>query len=154
MVWWLVLSWLCCGCGCAPLAYAPRDAVPVLVNNVGPFHNPAESYKFYSLPYCEASASAPPASADDNLGEILAGDRRRPSPYEVRFGVAEEQRLLCEKALTADDVDLFVSAIRRHSVFELFVDELAVKGPAQHNSPHHHNTQQSTHHSSTPSLHR
>ena len=135
----LLWLWLCWSCECAPLTFAPRDAVPVLVNNVGPFHNPAESYKFYSLPYCEASPNAPPLSDDDNLGEILAGDRRRPSPYEVRFSVSEEHRALCEKQLTAEEVDLFVSAIRRHSVFELFVDDLAVKGlptqPTTHRTP-------------------
>ena len=113
----------------APLTFAPRAPVPILVNNVGPFHNPAESYKYYSLPYCEPSAAQSGLAAEeDNLGEILAGDRRRPSPYVVLFTVPEEGRALCEKKLSADDVDAFVSAIRRHSVFELFVDELGVRG--------------------------
>ena len=120
---------------CDALLYAPRAAVSVLVNNVGPFHNPAESYKFYSLPYCEPSAAAAPRDDEPhNLGEILAGDRRRPSPYELRFTVPDEQRLLCEKQLTGEQVDAFIQAIRRHSVFELFVDELAVKGARAHDT--------------------
>ena len=111
-------------------SYSAGAPVPILVNNVGPFHNPAESYKYYSLPYCEPSAdSAPtPAPASDNLGEILAGDRRRASLYDVRFRSDDAGKTLCEKALSAAEVESLVRAIRQHYVFEMFVDELAVKG--------------------------
>ena len=121
-----------CVCG-GGQSYGASSAVPILVNNVGPFHNPAESYKYYSLPYCEPSEAAPappltsPASLDENLGEVLAGDRRRGSLYDVKYGVAEEGRVLCERLLSVADVAEFVHAIRAHYVFEMFVDELPSK---------------------------
>jgi hypothetical protein len=44
---------LACAVGlAAAMEYQHHDKVPILVNNVGPFHNPAESYAYYSLPFC------------------------------------------------------------------------------------------------------
>ena len=129
---------LCCClpavCWCAGQSYSAQSPVPILVNNVGPFHNPAESYKYYSLPYCEPSDATPappltaPVSLDENLGEVLAGDRRRGSLYDIKYRVPEEGKVLCERKLSVADVADFVHAIRAHYVFEMFVDELPVKG--------------------------
>jgi len=46
--------------------------VPVYVNGVGPFHNPAETYEFYSLPYCAPKKAA---RKDDSLGEVTVPQR-------------------------------------------------------------------------------
>ena len=135
---WLLLCASLCSLPAACLGggqlYSASSPVPILVNNVGPFHNPAESYKYYSLPYCEPSESSPappqtsPASLDENLGEVLAGDRRRGSLYDIKYGVPEEGKVLCERRLSVDEVAEFVHAVRAHYVFEMFVDELPVKG--------------------------
>lgn len=130
----LVLLCLPGVCRCGGQLYSSSSPVPILVNNVGPFHNPAESYKYYSLPYCEPSETSPappltsPVSLDDNLGEVLAGDRRRGSLYDIKYGVAEEGKALCERKLSVAEVGSFVHAIRAHYVFEMLVDELAVRG--------------------------
>jgi len=107
-------------------AYEAHQKVPVLVNTVGPFHNPAESYRYYSLPYCSPKDSS--RSAQDNLGEVLAGDRRSPSLYDIRFGVDIQWTALCQFTLSQDDIRRFTNAIKQHYLFELFVDELPVKG--------------------------
>ena len=131
---WLLCSVLCVGVLGGGQSYSLSSPVPILVNTVGPFHNPAESYKYYSLPYCEPSDSTPappqtsPVLLDENLGEVLAGDRRRGSLYDIKFNVAEDGKVLCERKLSVEDVAEFVHAIRAHYVFEMFVDELAVKG--------------------------
>ena len=33
--------------------YGASDAVTLWVNTVGPYHNPQETYPYYSLPYCK-----------------------------------------------------------------------------------------------------
>lgn len=49
---------------------------------VGPFSNPTETYPYYSLPFC------PPAEVQHQsheLGELLSGDRKVNTPYDIRF---------------------------------------------------------------------
>ena len=94
-----------------------------------PFHNPAESYTYYSLPYCmPKSSKLARGSDDDNLGEVLAGDRRRASMYDIRFGVDIQWTALCHFRLSQDDIKQFMDGIKQHYIFEMFVDDLAVKG--------------------------
>jgi hypothetical protein len=81
----------------AATEYKTHDRVPVHVNTVGPFHNPAEVYPYYSLPYC---APKQRHGDDDNLGEVLAGDRRRSSLYEIRFNVDVQWAPLCHFQVT------------------------------------------------------
>jgi len=40
----------------AGTVYEQHDPVHIVVNKIGPFYNPAETYKFYSLPFCESHA--------------------------------------------------------------------------------------------------
>eukprot|EP01006_Ploeotia_vitrea_P022005 TRINITY_DN54419_c0_g1_i1.p1 TRINITY_DN54419_c0_g1~~TRINITY_DN54419_c0_g1_i1.p1 ORF type:complete len:615 (-),score=277.66 TRINITY_DN54419_c0_g1_i1:64-1860(-) len=105
--------------------YSFRDPVSVIVNNVGPFNNPAETYEYYSLPFC---APKDLQSEDENLGAVLAGDRRVNSLYDIRFGVDVEWQALCRFRLSQDEIKAFVDAIQRHYVFEMFVDDLPVRG--------------------------
>lgn len=103
--------------------------------SVQPFHNPAESYTYYSLPYCmpkSVDRCAPSHhgadGTDADLGEVLAGDRRRASLYDLRFDVDITWTPLCHFRLSQDDIKSFIDAIRQHYIFEMFVDDLGVKG--------------------------
>jgi hypothetical protein len=107
----------------------------VAIRDAQPFHNPAESYQYYSLPYCspkvgdgKSGSSTAALSSNDNLGEVLAGDRRKPALYDLRFGVDIQWTALCQFTLSQDDIKQFMSAIKQHYMFEMFVDELPVKG--------------------------
>jgi len=122
--------------------YAMKEKVPVLVNTVGPFNNPAETYKYYSLPYCASSEDLD----DDNLGESLAGDRRRPSLYDIRFNANNQWSGLCTKTLNQEEIKQFRDAIQQHYIFEMFIDGLPVKGfigeleqSSTHYTGHDHN---------------
>lgn len=59
---------------------------------------------------------------------MLAGDRRRPSLYDIRFKVDVQYQGLCHFTLTQNDIKQFIDAIKQHYIFELFVDDLPVKG--------------------------
>jgi len=39
--------------------YAKHDEVHIVVNKVGPFYNPSETYRYYSLPFCERHVTHP-----------------------------------------------------------------------------------------------
>lgn len=65
---------------------------------------------------------------NENLGEVLAGDRRRSSLYDIRFLVDIQWAALCHFRLSQDDIKQFMDAIKQHYIFEMFVDDLGVKG--------------------------
>lgn len=61
------------------------------------------------------------------LGEALAGYVLVKSPYLLSYGVANQEAVLCEMALSSQDVNNFIEAIKRRFVYELLVDELPIK---------------------------
>lgn len=121
--------------------YKEGDPVMLYVNKVGPYHNPQETYHYYTLPVCR------PKEVGDcgfwfqlefcclfflrhrsvifivdlfisqvrhkalSLGEVLDGDRMAESLYNIRFRENTERQTLCQLTLSEKDVCTFVSAI-------------------------------------------
>lgn len=131
--------------------YKDHEEVHIVVNKVGPFNNPMETYRYYSLPFCKKhSSSEEEREAADNenvaethrqlekregalrhkqrLGESIVGDRRESSPYEISFNDSVEWRLLCKVDLDQDDLTLFKEAIHNNYFFEMFVEDLPMWG--------------------------
>ena len=105
--------------------YAQGDNVDLIANNVGPFANPTETYPYYSLPFCEPDVLE---HQSHSLGELLAGDRKVRTHYDVRFRVPVKWRELCKKTLDRDDIDKFAKAIEEEYYFEMFLDGLPIWG--------------------------
>lgn len=105
--------------------YNFKDKVEALVNKVGPFNNFAETYPFYSLPYCKPDEVTGKTKA---LGQAMAGDIRESSLFDIRFGVEAQWQSMCRKTLSAADVDSFIMAIDKDFSFELLIDELSTVG--------------------------
>lgn len=68
-------------CSVAPVAckgrhFKPHERVPVIVNKVGPFNNPSETYQYYSLPFCKEGTGGKSRRQRHDLGELLVGDRK------------------------------------------------------------------------------
>ncbi|KAG7336682.1 endomembrane protein 70-domain containing protein [Nitzschia inconspicua] len=136
----------------AGMTYHPHDAVSIVVNKVGPFNNPTETYRYYSLPFCHEHSTEEEemeALQEENvdlpdnipsekrlgaqkhrqrLGESIVGDRRETSPYEISFGDSVEWRLLCKKLLRPQDIEKFKEAIHNNYFFEMFVEDLPMWG--------------------------
>lgn len=131
--------------------YKLHDAVHIVVNKVGPFNNPTETYRFYSLPFCSSHASKEEeekAAALENVngveisgekregslrhrqkfGESMVGDRRETSPYEITFGDSVDWRLLCTKTLNQEELAAVKDAIHKDYFFEMFVEDLPMWG--------------------------
>mmetsp|Transcript_41052 Transcript_41052/g.52920 ORF Transcript_41052/g.52920 Transcript_41052/m.52920 type:complete len:598 (+) Transcript_41052:145-1938(+) len=106
--------------------YAAHEEIPVIVNKIGPFNNPTETYHYYSLPFCRSSGKA--KNKKLALGEILVGDRKVVSPYEITFLDNVPWRLLCEKELSTSELRAFADAIDNQFYFEMFVDDLPMWG--------------------------
>lgn len=132
--------------------YEDHEDVHIVVNKVGPFNNPTETYRYYSLPFChqhstveEESEAAREEDVDlpesfssekrlgaqrhrQRLGESIVGDRRETSPYEISYDDSVEWRMLCKKHLIPQDVKKLKDAIHNNYFFEMFVEDLPMWG--------------------------
>lgn len=131
--------------------YQEHEAVHLVVNKVGPFNNPTETYRYYSLPFChehsteeeeveaaevenveivtrESEKRQGKLSHKQRFGESMVGDRRETSPYEISFEDSVEWRLLCKKLLTAADLKKLKDAIHNNYFFEMLVEDLPMWG--------------------------
>lgn len=106
-------------------SYKFKEKVEVLVNKIGPFNNFAETFNYYSLPFCKPSTVTAKSKA---LGQAMAGDIRETSLYDIRFGVEAQWQSMCKKELTPAMTNQFIDAIDRDFSFELLIDELSTIG--------------------------
>mmetsp|Transcript_43322 Transcript_43322/g.63580 ORF Transcript_43322/g.63580 Transcript_43322/m.63580 type:complete len:628 (+) Transcript_43322:127-2010(+) len=122
-----------------------HDPVHVIVNKVGPFNNPMETYRYYSLPYCHVHGDEPEAEKPktaikarrdregaetyrQRLGEHLVGDKKESSPFELTYGDNIEWMILCSKILQPEEIQKFHDAIHNNYFFEMFVEDLPMWG--------------------------
>jgi len=119
-------------------AYKDGADLNIVVNSVGPFNNPMEKYRFYSLPFCHEHHEAENFKPDLNnvgaikykirLGQHLAGDSHESSPYAVKFRQPIENRVLCKVKLGPDELQQFKNSILNSYYFEMYVHDLAMWG--------------------------
>uniref|UniRef100_W5LYE8 Transmembrane 9 superfamily member n=1 Tax=Lepisosteus oculatus TaxID=7918 RepID=W5LYE8_LEPOC len=100
-LWACLLSCWVLPSGGGAATYKQGDPVTLYVNKVGPYHNPQETYHYYTLPVCRPKEVRHKALS---LGEVLDGDRMAESLYEIRFRENAERKALCELTLTEKEV--------------------------------------------------
>lgn len=105
--------------------YAAGQEVPVYVNKVGPYHNPQETYHYYSLPVCRPDRVR---HRSLSLGEVLDGDRMAESLYRIAFRKDHSRRQLCQLQLDAQQIDQLKEAVEELYYFEFVLDDLPVRG--------------------------
>lgn len=101
--------------------YKDGEQVKVIANNVGPFSNPAETYRYYSLPFCQPKDVT---TQSQQLGEVLAGDRRVNTLYDIQFKVDVHRKDLCTRTLSPADIATFAKACEEDYYLEMFLDDL------------------------------
>lgn len=106
--------------------YDRHERVELLLNKVGPFNNPHETYRYTNLPYCKPSQKN--GDQTHGLGEILAGDRKTLSDYSIFFRDDVDYAILCHKVLSKDEVLQFRKAVEEEYYFEIFLDGLPMWG--------------------------
>lgn len=106
--------------------YNIEDPVPFYVNKIGPYSNPSETYDFYSLPFCPPKEGIKHKHV--SLGEDLSGDQKMNSLYDIRFRVPIPWVALCPVHLSKDEIKQFKEAIDQYYYFEMYYDDLPVRG--------------------------
>ena len=105
--------------------FKQHEQVPIIANKIGPYNNPSEMYQYYSLPFCQKGEGGTISKRHRHgLGEILVGDRKVTTPYEITFGDSILFRELCTETLDEEDKIEYAEAIEDEYYFEFFVDDL------------------------------
>ncbi|XP_029385036.1 transmembrane 9 superfamily member 1 isoform X2 [Echeneis naucrates] len=107
------------------LGYKQGDNLTLYVNKVGPYHNPQETYHYYTLPVCRPEKVHHKSLS---LGEVLDGDRMAESLYHIRFRENVEKKTLCQLILSEKQVDQLREAIEELYYFEFVLDDIPIWG--------------------------
>lgn len=99
-------------------------------NDCRPFNNPTETYRFYSLPFCQEHDDGKKGAQKhkQRLGESMAGDRRESSPYMINYGENVENKVLCSKEFETEDLNTLRDAVQNSYFFEMYVEDLPMWG--------------------------
>mmetsp|Transcript_6218 Transcript_6218/g.9808 ORF Transcript_6218/g.9808 Transcript_6218/m.9808 type:complete len:604 (+) Transcript_6218:50-1861(+) len=108
--------------------YKKGDEIVVWLNKIGPYHNPQETYTYYTLPFCLPEGSAEPEQKYAGIGEILEGNELVHSSMTIPFAVDIPKRSICKQVLTDKEANIFKHAISQHYWYQLSLDDLPVWG--------------------------
>ena len=95
--------------------YKESDDVRLWVNKVGPYHNPQETYVYYSLPFCSSKPVDELEHRWDGLGEVLEGNDLISSGLAVSFLVpVPDHTKICSMTLNEDTAAQLAYAVQNH----------------------------------------
>ena len=109
--------------------YDRGEPVHMYFNKVGPYHNPQETYSYFSLPFCGESQHLNDGIKYAGLGAILEGHGMYVhSGMDASFTLDAKEKHLCTKTLTAEDAQQFQHAVLHHYWYQMYIDDLPVWG--------------------------
>jgi len=95
--------------GLAPVTYCKSSEAGTCSSDVNLYVNRLNSeesvipYEYHHFDFCQADESSSPT---ENLGQVVFGERIRPSPYKIKFGENDAQcRVLCTKSYKKTEPD-------------------------------------------------
>lgn len=96
--------------GTAPTSYKTGDTVPLFVNRLTPADSQNDpklrsvfSFDYYYPPFHFCREKDGPKEIRESLGSILFGDRIQTSPFELKMGINETCKFLCEAPYPGQD---------------------------------------------------
>ncbi|VDN56752.1 unnamed protein product [Dracunculus medinensis] len=110
LIGWILIgfSWSFYLPGLAPVNYCEKNQEkPSCLSNVVLYVNRLDSdqsvipYEYHKFDFCIGSEDESPV---ENLGQVLFGERIRPSPYQINFKESKYCAFLCEKSYEKNDV--------------------------------------------------
>jgi len=95
--------------------YEPGEAINLWVNKVGPYHNPQETYLYYSLPFCATKPVNELVHRYDWLGEVLEGNDLISSGLAMSFRTdVPDHTKVCSMLLDAESARQLEQAVHQH----------------------------------------
>ena len=109
-------------CVCAARRYAHGEEIPVIAKSVSPYHNPSETYNYFSLPFCPGDGR--PATA--GFADEVLGKKVERTAVALNYTVDVVDETVCKVEIDAEKMKVFADAIERRFYYELYVDKLPV----------------------------
>lgn len=96
---------------------------------MGPYHNPQETYVYYSLPFCSTKPVSQLEHRWDALGEVLEGNDLIYMGLDMAFRrPVWDHSKICSMKLDAETAAQFEYAVRNHYWYQLYLDDLPIWG--------------------------
>ncbi len=108
--------------------YEQDEMMVIWLNKIGPYHNPQETYTYYTLPFCKPDGNYHEKSAYAGVGEVLEGNELVQSGMKISFNKDTDKTILCEQTLDDDATEAFKYAISQHYWYQLYLDDLPIWG--------------------------
>lgn len=109
--------------GIAPKDYANGNKLDVMANSLTSKKNKLP-FDYYWLPYCGHENPELHHSKPVNLGQILVGERSKPTDFNILMGESKTCTVLCRKTLTAKHVKRFKRRIDQKYNVRLNLDNM------------------------------
>jgi transmembrane 9 superfamily member 2/4 len=116
--------------GIAPTDYPSGAALEVMANKLTSPKNQLP-FDYFSLAFCGSEDKTTHRSRPVNLGQLLVGERMKPTDYALAMRESATCKVLCSKALTAGDVKKFNKRIAQDYAVRLNLDNMPVVMKAQ-----------------------
>lgn len=140
----LALALSTCSCafylpGIAPIDYPSGSKLEVMANKLTSAKNQLP-YDYYSLPFCGSEDRKSHRSRPVNLGQLLVGERMKPTDYSLQMRVPASCALLCTKTFSEKDVKNIKRRIHQEYAVRLNLDNMPVvmKSPASSGGKAYH----------------
>ncbi|PXF47879.1 Transmembrane 9 superfamily member 6 [Gracilariopsis chorda] len=111
--------------GIAPVSYEEGKDLEVMANKLTSPKNKLP-YDYYSLPFCGSEHKKGLRSKPVNLGQVLMGDRMKPTEYEFKMKVPVHCKVLCTKKLGLEEVKILRKRIKEDYAVRLNLDNMPV----------------------------
>ncbi|KAA8497225.1 Transmembrane 9 superfamily member 7 [Porphyridium purpureum] len=123
--------------GISPVDYEAGSPLEVFANKLTSPKNQVP-YDYYTLPVCGSEEKY--RSKKVNLGQLLVGERAKPTDYDLRMMIPETCKIMCNKTLDAKGVRRLKKRIRDLYSVRLNMDNmpLVVKGRTKAGSVAYH----------------
>jgi transmembrane 9 superfamily protein 2/4 len=107
--------------GVAPYEYKDSEKIDLKVNKLSSTKT-SLPFEYYHLPFCEPDTVV---NSNENLGEILRGDRIESSLYELSMKHDEYCKLLCPAAdYSHEEIGVFAERIMEEYRVNMIIDNL------------------------------
>lgn len=111
--------------GIAPISYEEGKKLEVMANKLTSPKNKLP-YDYYSLPFCGSEKTKDHRSKPVNLGQVLMGDRMKPTDYDFHMKVPDQCKVLCTKSFTADQIKTLRTRITQEYAVRLNLDNMPI----------------------------
>lgn len=120
--------------GIAPISYDEGSSLDVMANKLTSAKNKLP-YDYYSLPFCGSEDKKGTRSKPVNLGQVLMGDRMKPTDYAFRMKISMQCQVLCSKTFSGEQIKMLRTRITQGYSVRLNLDNMpiVVKGQTSNN---------------------